>query len=260
MITTIRDIIKYRAILWNQVITGIKLEIVNTWLGILWIVLEPLLLMALYYFLVVGIFNHYQENFILFILPAIFAWQWFARSFTIGVTSFQSNASIISKRPIPLIIVILAPIFVYSIYPVIGFLIIYFFTENMTITHILLIIPILLLQFVLMASMTTIFAVLNVFIPDVKRGMRFLIRALWFISPVLYTADRVLGSTHISNLIKNIYLMNPFVFLLSAYRSIFNGQQYSLIDGAIWGIVAVFILFLAMCFLHFNENNIKKMI
>ena len=258
MIDTIKDIIKYRKILWVQVITGIKLQFINTKLGIFWIILEPIILMCIYYFLLVIVFHRYQSNFILFILPPLLCWQWFAHSLGTGIGAIQSSSSLLRKKVLPLIITIIPPILVFGLSPLVGLILLFCFDHNMTIVQFLLIIPILLIQLIFTIGITTILATFNIFIPDIRKGLVFLIRIWWFLSPVLYSADRILDSPNTPDLIKRIYLMNPFVFILSAYRSLFNGQLFSFSESLRWCGIAILVFCTASWLIKRYENDIKK--
>src|SRR5690606_41692528 len=79
----------------------------------------------------------------------------------------------------------------------------------------LLVLPVLLaLQFILVVGLMSPIAVLSVLFRDVQHALPLLILALFYASPVFYSADLVPES------VRGLYMLNPFAGLLSLYHAV----------------------------------------
>jgi lipopolysaccharide transport system permease protein len=73
----------------------------STLLGYVWSIAHPLVLTLVFYIAFKIVVKIPIENFTLFLITGLFAWQWFMNSVGIGVWSFVSNASLIKKTVFP---------------------------------------------------------------------------------------------------------------------------------------------------------------
>lgn len=260
MINTCSDIYKYRYLLKLQVINNIKLNLVNTWLSALWLILEPLILMSVYYFIVVTVFDRGGPGYHLFVLSALLGWYWFAKSLSRAVGSIRSHAAVIQKCNFPLCILIIAPVIAYGFYALIGFLIVMLLAEDFTVVSLIEIVPIMVVQGLFTIGIGTFLGVLNVYTADVKRGLAFFLRFWMYMSPVLYGVDRI-ADANLSPLLKQLYFLNPFTFLLPAYRdSLLYGKAYPVSDMLLWLGVSALLLIVGMWFLNKSTAKVKRLI
>lgn len=73
----LRDVLRYRSLVGFLVASSLRAEGANTVLGVAWWALDPMLLAAVYVVLVGGILGRGGEDFPIFILIALIAWELF---------------------------------------------------------------------------------------------------------------------------------------------------------------------------------------
>ena len=79
----------------------ITLQYKRTWLGILWSLLNPLLLALIFYIAFTVVLRIKNEEFSLFLLSGLFPWTWFTNSVSASTVSLIGNRSLIKKFPFP---------------------------------------------------------------------------------------------------------------------------------------------------------------
>ena len=102
----------------------LKSEIANSRLSCLWWVLDPLLFMLVYTFVVKVVFDRGTANFPVFVFIGLTVWNFFNKVLTSSVKLVLANKSIVSKVYIPKYILLIQKIFVYLFKMLISFLII----------------------------------------------------------------------------------------------------------------------------------------
>lgn len=208
---------------WSLFITlllsDLKQNAASTRLGAIWWFLDPLAMMAVFYFLVRVVFERGGEDYHLFILSALIGWQWFARSLNSSAGAVLGSAGLMAKGRIPLLTVIIVPIITNAIYCFFGFLIIKLIAWSPFTLQFGWLLIAMIVQIVLTVALGTLLSIATVYLPDTKRALGFILRAWWFLSPVLYDVSKVLDSTKVPEWAKDAFLANPMTTLLPIYRS-----------------------------------------
>jgi len=241
--------------------SDLKLSTANTWLGYLWWIVDPLFMMMVYYFVVHLLFERGGDNYHVFLLSALVAWQWFAKSISTCTAAFPRASVLISEVKFPLFTLLLVPTLVNGIYALFGFFVVLLFVGELPSIALLYLIPLMLVQVILILGLACFLSVLNVYARDVQRMIGFVLRAWWFMSPVLYGIELVLENDKIPQLVKDLFLLNPFSTLFPAYREILlNGQIPDMINVGLWGGGSLIVLQAGTLLLRKNENRIAKTI
>lgn len=96
-----REFRRKRDLLWLLTKKEVTLKYKRTFLGILWSLLNPILL-ALVLFIAFKIFMRIQmENYTFFLLAALFPWNWFSASIIMSTGTLIGNVSLIKKVIFP---------------------------------------------------------------------------------------------------------------------------------------------------------------
>jgi lipopolysaccharide transport system permease protein len=228
-------------LLWILTQKEITLQYKRTSLGILWSLLNPLLLAFVFYIAFTIILKVQIKDFPLFILSALFPWTWFANSVNASTVSLISNKSLIKKFPFPKHFLLISNVlsqgvhFLFSL-PIIAFLVYYY---NKTADIIWLIgIPILLtIQFIVTMGASLAVSVINVYFMDFQFIVAFLLTLLFWITPIVYQFDIVPEAYR-------FWFMygNPLTSLMSLWRDLFmlNTLRWSWLPIALLGSLLVF--------------------
>ena len=220
----VNEIVQSRNVLYIRIYADIKSTIAGTKLGAIWWLLDPLFIMAIYYFIFKLVWGRGGPDYHIFILTGIIPWQWFARSLGLGATAFTRNRSMILTASQPFSFYILAPILVHLFFTLFGFLIVFIFVRQFHFIAILNLAILLITQAVMSFALCSYVAIVNVFIPDLSKMIAYVIRFVFYLSPILYGLERVMDSKTFPDEVKRLYLLNPFSHLMPAYREVTMGS------------------------------------
>ena len=216
-------------------------------LGYLWTLLEPLG-MSIVLWLVFSVLlsrNIGQQPYALFITVGILPWWWFTKGIAQTTRSFKRNANAIRISLLPTQIWVLRVVlvsmieFIFSL-PIIVLAMI--LTRTFPGPLILLFPVAMLVQFLLMYGLGLLVASGVAVIPDLARIVRIVMRALFYLSPVLYSI------TKIPEHIQPFASLNPMVAILGLYRigfwpsEIETPWHYALSFGVIVVIITIGLL------------------
>lgn len=259
MLTAAKEIWYNRYIIKSQFLVNIKTTVASTKLGIIWWVLDPLLLMLIYTFVVVIVFDRGGPNYHIFALCGIVTFQSFSRSVSLSTTSLTKNDRLIKSVSLPMHLYILIPPVVQSFFYTIGLSIILVW-NNQTIGFQMIALPILIILMILMGYTIGLFlSVIQVYFNDTEIFVKYILRLCFYLSPVLYSPDRIYNAVTIPELAKNLYPLNPMVVLISAVRDLlFFGKMFNV--KSIFTISLVTLIFMQLGLLYFRRysRNIPK--
>ena len=98
-------------------------------------------------------------------------------------------------------------------------------------------------------------SVLGVYIRDLKNFVQFFMRIVLYISPVIYSMDRIPKKFH------NIYVMNPIASLMITYRDVILFGKTPEIKLILIGLVeTILILVLGYSFFLNHQRKLLKFI
>ena len=97
-----RELVKYRYLLQNLVVRDLKVRYKNSLLGVLWSLLNPLLMMVVFTAVFTIAFrNDSIRQYAVFILVGLLPWNFFKNSLMGATVSITSNANLIKKVYFP---------------------------------------------------------------------------------------------------------------------------------------------------------------
>lgn len=239
----------------------LKTSVVNTKLGFIWWILDPLFMMLIYYFVFGILFGARGPDFHIFILCGLVAWQWFNRSVVQGTSAFTRNKSLIKQTNIPYAIYILAPILVQLVFALFGFAIVLLFSLKLYLLLPLKLVPILIVQIFFTFGLCLFFSIANVHIPDAEKFIQYVLRFWFYLSVIFYSPARVLENPHIPAWAKEIFFANPFVTIITAYRNVMiyeKGISWNYL--LFWFVVGIVLMQLGLLLLRKEHNKLPKMI
>jgi ABC-type polysaccharide/polyol phosphate export permease len=204
-------------LLWQMVISKLKVSQKDLMLGYLWWILEPLLFMLVYWLLVSVIFQRGGRNYPLFILCGLVPFRAFAISFSQSVSSIAGKFNLINQIDFPRLFLPLTDVIVNHFKLIFGMLVVLafaiFFSVDLTLNTFLLVIPFM-CQLLFVTGIALITSIAGVYFRDLKNIMQFSMRLLLYASPIIYSIDRI------PDQYRTFYVLNPVATWVLSYRAI----------------------------------------
>lgn len=269
MIRNLFQLLEYRELIAQMVLRDLKVKYKGSALGFLWSFLHPAFMLGLYYVLFTLIAPDFRKdipNYGVFLITGM--WPWMSFSSTLGKSAplFILNADLIKKAYFPREILPIATTLGEFINLIIGitlvFILMIILGYQPSIT-IFLIVPLIIAQSFLTLSLTLMVSLLDVFYRDTEQILNWLLTVWFFGSPVIYSLGRIINALEDYPVFKTIYFVNPFAWLIPAYRISFLGGSSSdtsavcinlLICMSIIAIPVNLILFL-ICYAIFKRHE-----
>lgn len=197
---------------------NLKAEAAKLYLSFLWWILEPMLYVAIFYFVFSVLLGSREPNFLLFLMCAKIPYMWFSKAVTNASASITSNRGIISQVYVSKLIFPYASMqtSAYKELPVFLFLLaacIYF--DHMPSLLWLWLIPLIISLYLMIAACSLLAALLVCYVEDLRVVISMGMTALMFTSGVFFDI-----STMREPVKSYLLAFNPMAFFCDAFRSI----------------------------------------
>jgi ABC-2 type transport system permease protein len=214
----VRIIWEHRQVLRMLVLRDLQKQYTKFRLGYLWTLLEPLGMALVLWFVFTQLLGGQKlglQPYFLFIAVGILPWWWFSRGVSGAARTFRRNPAILRMSVLPtkiwVIRVVLVAMAEYLLsLPVI--LIAMLATGTLPGPLIALFPVAIIVQFFLMYGLAMLIAAGAAVIPDLARIVRIVLRATFYLSPVLYSIANIPAGAQV------IAAVNPLVGILGLYR------------------------------------------
>lgn len=244
----IREIWNFRDLLLVLTQRDVKLRYKQTWLGIFWVVLQPLIAALIFAFVFGRVANLQSGDvpYLAFVFAALLPWNAFSGALQRAGGSLISSSQLISKVYFPRLIIPMAA----SLGVLVDFavslvvMLIILVLSGYALTLNLLMLPVLLAITLINAiAIGTLISALSVYYRDFTYTLPFLIQVWLYASPVVYSADIITGA------LRPLYMLNPMVGIISGFRWMFFGggtfPAGEVMLAAVFGIIALIISLIA---------------
>ena len=196
-----RELLSYKDLLFRLVRKEFLTSYQQTLLGPFWVLLQPILTVLTYVLVfnkVIGIPTDGVPSF-LFYLIGITLWNLFSELFLSTSLTFKQNVSIFSKVYFPRILAPLSTLllnglrFLIQLLLLVIVLIYYYFANSvqLNLSHILLVIPVIIITSGIGFGAGLIFSVLTVKYKDLNNVMQLFIRLFMFVCPIFYSLSMI---------------------------------------------------------------------
>ncbi|MDY7042308.1 MAG: ABC transporter permease [Chloroflexota bacterium] len=227
MLARIDELIKYRELLRNLVVRDLKVRYKNSVLGVLWSLLNPLLMMTVLTVVFTVMTPSDIPDFPVFVLCGLLPWNFFASSMTAATGSIVENASLVKKVYFPREVLPLSVVLSNMVNFLIAFVALFAMSIifQVRITAWVLLMPlIVLIQVMFTSGMAFFLSTLNVFYRDTKIIVEVGMMAWFFVTPVFYPIHKlppnyVLWGINV-NVQRWLRIVNPMASLVAAYRDV----------------------------------------
>lgn len=250
----------HRHLIFYRTYADLKAEAERTYLGIVWWVLEPVINMAVYYFVFSTLLDRGEPDFAAFLLIGLVAWRWFESTVKRGCQIILSSKGLILQTNLP-----------KAIFPITGLLV---NTFKFTIAFGCLLIflwfygfhpglgdwarlPIVIaVQFLLLAAVALPLSAVVPFVPDLSEFVQFGLRLLFFMSGIFYDIGRIAPNYAF------LEYVNPVAFVIASYRDILmHGAPLRYDYLGMWAGISIAVVLLGMAlFRRLDPVYAKRMV
>ena len=249
----------HQYLIQNLIRKDIKARYSNSFLGYAWTVLEPALLSAVYYFLFIMIADDPDPLYAVWVIIGVIVWSCFGKCLQSTVSSLTRNASTIHLVYFPRMIFSFASvgstIWITLMSSIV--LIPLLFAYDLEISWQLLLVPVAILLAAFNAvGLGLLLAPANCVNRDIEHLIRFIVRAGFFVSPVMWTWDMAMKRGWAADVV----IWNPMVFPITLARDGFLGKvtefpTHGIMISIGWGL-AMWIIG-TMVFNRFERSAVK---
>jgi len=216
-----KEIYEYRELLKTSVKKEIRGRYKNSFLGVIWSFLNPLLQILVYAIVFPLILRNTQENYVIFLCCGLIPWTFFATGINRSAFNIIENGNIVKKVFFPREILPISIVTSEAVNFIISTTIILAFVcfGGLGITKYILFYPlILIVQYLLVLGISLIISSVTVYLRDIQHFIGVVIQLLFYAAPVVY------NSNSIPENFKWILNLNPMTYIIDAYRDIFYNQ------------------------------------
>jgi lipopolysaccharide transport system permease protein len=225
LVAHLRELPQYGDLLYTLSLHRINVRYRQTALGILWAVLQPLLMMLLFtaIFSVLARMPSDGMPYPLFAYTALLPWTFFSTGLTNATTSLVTHAQLITKVYFPREILpftyVIAALFDFAIGAAVLGALVAWYDVPLTV-HAWNLLPLVALLSAWLLAVSLVLAAAQVRWRDVGVAMPLLLQLWMFASPVIYPMSMVPEAW------RSWYLLNPMAGIISSFRDIIlNGSQ-----------------------------------
>ena len=202
---------RYRKLVRNLTVKEFRHRYRNSVLDFLWSLLNPLAMMTILTLVFSTLLRAGIENFPVFLLPALLAWR-FSMGSPMSSWSIIGNSSLVTKVYFPRWLVLssnLADLIGSSLEFVALFPLLVFLGMKVTYLSFLLLL-ILILEFILVAGVSLLLAVPNVYYRDINEICGIVLQAGFFLTPTIYSIGLITLSYN------SLHSLNPMTRIIES--------------------------------------------
>lgn len=246
---------KYKDLIWELVRRDLKLKYRRSFLGYLWSVLNPLLIMIVLTVVFSTMFNKNIDNYPVYLLTGRMLFDFLKASTNGGMKSVINNGALLKKVYVPKYIFTLAKITSCLVDTVLsmGALLIVMIVTGAKFHWTILLSPIVIVElYIFCCGLGFFLAQLNVFFRDIQYIYSAVLTAWMYLTPIIYPLERLNNPL----LEKMISLFNPLYYYVMQFRAlVYSGTFPSMRLFAGGWLIAFIMLFIGVYFFQRSKDK-----
>lgn len=239
----IQGLYKYRALVKQLVTKDIKLKYRRSFLGYIWSVLNPLMVMVVMYLVFSQMFRFDVDNYPAYLITGQTLFTFMTEATSQAIYSITGNASLLKKIYVPKYIFTLSKLTssLVNLLFSMGAMLIVFLITRVAFSPYMLLLPVVLLQlYVFSLGLGLFLAQAAVFFRDIQYIYSVLITAWTYLTPIFYPLEQLPEQMQAA-----VRLLNPMYHYIMQFRVLVLQRQIpdagSILYGS--GLAFVFLLF-----------------
>lgn len=213
-----KNLFKYRELLKTSVQKDVRGKYKNSFLGVAWSFLNPLLQIAVYAFVFGSILNVNEENYAVFICCGLIPWTFFSSAINRSAFTMIENGNILKKVYFPREILPISVVTAEAINFVISSIIILAFVlfTGLGVSWTWIFYPfILFVLYVFLIAISFFVSSVTVYFRDLQHFIGVFLQLLFYATPIAYSVSRV------PEQFSWVVRYNPIAYVIEGFRDIF---------------------------------------
>lgn len=234
MLPDLEEIYKYRFLLRNLIVRDLKVRYKNSILGVLWSLLNPLLMMIVFSLVFGVLVNNDIRQYSVFFLVGLMPWNFFSGAVLSGANSIVSNAHLVKKVYFPRELLPVATLMsnLVNFFIALGVLVVFIYATGIGLTVHAVWVPLLIItQLIFTLGLIFLLGSLHVFYRDIMMILDVLMLAWFFLTPIMYPLSRFGQETTILGIellpAQVMRWVNPMASIIDGYRTVLWGTMDS---------------------------------
>ncbi len=256
-----QDIFRYRDLLFRLVLKELKVRYKHPFLGFLWAFIVPLCMILIFILVFSYILKvpHPGYPFFIFLVSALFPWNYLSLSVSTSVMSLLDSGSLIKKVYFPREIIPISIVFVNLVLFILslGLMLILVVSFGIKLHPLIFFLPVVIfMQSIFICGICLIVSSLQVKYRDIKYIVEVLLILWFYLSPIFYPVELI---ANFPSIFFKIYMLNPLTQLITLYRIIIISDYIKTlppqisISGLIFSNLAICIITLLLGFITFKK-------
>ncbi len=216
LVAEARELFRYRFLVWNLIARDLKVRYKRSILGFVWVMLNPLLTMAVLTVVFSQVFRFNVAHYAVYVLAGTLLWSLFAQGSVAAMSGLQGSGGIIRKLYVPPSVFVASAVgsavvnLLFALVPFVALALV----EGLTIspTWLFIIYPAILVTLFTM-GVGLIVGSLIVFFNDTFEIYQVVLQAYYFFTPVFYPVKQL------PEPLKTIESFNPMFLFLESFRN-----------------------------------------
>jgi len=254
----IKDLSKYWNYILYQAKAELKVEIINSYLGWIWLFLEPLCFMLIYTFIAGTIFGSRMPYFPIFVFAGLTIWNFFNKTVTASIKIVNKNKEIITKVYVPKFVLLIVTIFVnlFKMLISFGLLLVFMSFYQVPISfNIFYVIPVLIGLILITFGISSICMHFGVFMEDLVNLTNIILKFVFYLSGIFYDIPSKVPKPY-NHILLNC---NPVAFLITNLRNCLIYQSgINIVVLLIWMGIGLCLSIVGIRTIYKHENTYVK--
>ena len=228
--TRLKNLRDRRELLRNLVVSDIRIKYKGSALGLLWSMLNPALVLGIYYVVFSIVLNNGYPNYAIFLFSGLVVWNLFQTAVFSATGVIVDRAGLVKKVSFPREILPLASVgsaviyFLIQMVVLVIFLVVFHHSPEW---NMLPIVPITFVNvYLFAASVSVVMAGLTVYLRDLKHLMEVLLQLWFWMSPVVYSYSNSMAVKLATYHLKLVYFLNPMALCVLTFQRAFYADTW----------------------------------
>lgn len=253
------DLKKYKHYIVYATKAELKTEVINSYLGWLWMILEPLAFMLIYLFIASVVFKSQVEYFPVFVFIGLSIWNFFNKMVVASVKIVANNRDTVTKVYLPKYVLLFVKMGVNAFKMFVSFLLVGVFMIGYKVPitwNVLWFFPIIITVIIFTFGVCTFMLHFGVFAEDLVNLVNIALRMVFYLTGIFYDI-----STRVHNVVYRTILLNlnPVANFCYNMRNVLIYRMAPVgYWTLIWFIVGVVLSILGIRLIYKYENTYVK--